>query len=112
MKRALLTLLTPPFAVCKYGCAGCCAAPITVFWLTGMVAIVYGSVGGPTNLMAPSWNTVLLGLALWGIASVWAELTIRGADDDRCAERNSTLCHQILSRDDESAPFDEVRKAR
>ncbi len=112
MKRAVLTLLTPPFAVCKFGCAGCCAAPIAVFWITGIVAIVYGSVGGPANLMGPSWNTVLLGLGLWGIATVWAAVAIRGADDDRCADRNSTLCHQILSQDDEPDPFDEVRKAR
>jgi hypothetical protein len=112
MKRALLTVLTPPFAVCKYGCAGCCAAPIAVFWITGMVAMAYGSVGGPSNLMAPSWNTVLLGLALWSIASVWAELTIRGSDSSRCAEGDSPLCKPMLSQDDEHDPFDEVRKAR
>lgn len=112
MKRAVLTVLTPPFAVCKFGCTGCCAAPIAVFWITGIVAIVYGSVGGPTNLLGLSWNTVLLGLALWGIASVWASVVIRGADDDRCAERNSALCNRILSHDDEPDPFEEVRKAR
>jgi hypothetical protein len=112
MKRAMLTLLTPPFAVCRFGCAACCAAPIAVFWMTGIVAIIYGSVGGPTNLVGPSWNTVLLGVALWGIAAVWAAVTIRGTDDDRCTERNSTLCDQILSRNDERDSFDEVRKAR
>ena len=112
MKRAVLTLLTPPFAVCKFGCAGCCAAPIAVFWITGIVAIIYGSVGGPTNLMAPSWNTILLGVALWGIAAVWAAVAIRGADDARCGERDSALCRPMLSRDDEADPFDEVRKAR
>jgi len=70
MKRAGLTLVTPPFAARKFGCAGCCAAPIGVFWITGIVGIVYGIVGGPTNLMGPSWNTIALGLALWGIAAV------------------------------------------
>ncbi len=112
MKAKLLTLLTPPVAVCKYGCAGCCAAPIAVFWITGIVAIIYGSVGGPTNLMGPSLNTMLLGVGLWGIASVWAMIAIRGADEDRCRNDNSTLCHQILPTDEEPDPFDEVRKAR
>lgn len=112
MKRALLTFLTPPFAVCRYGCAGCCAAPIAVFWLTGIVAIGYGVVGGPTNLMGPSWNTVLLGLGLWGIAAVWAAVTIRSADDKHCDRRSGTLCHKILPADDERDPFEEVRKAR
>lgn len=112
MKRKLLNLFTPPVAVCKYGCAGCCAAPIAVFWITGIVAIVYGLVGGPTNLMGPSVNTILLGLGLWAIAAVWAAIVIRGADEDRCEDRNSTLCHQILPNSDEADPFDEVRKAR
>lgn len=112
MKRALLAFMTPPFAVCKYGCAGCCAAPITVFWITGIVAIAYGLVGGPTNLLGPSLNTIALGVVLWGIASVWAMITIRGADEDRCADHNSTLCHQILPTGEEPDPFDEVRKAR
>lgn len=112
MKRALLTLLTPPVAVCRFGCAGCCAAPIAVFWITGIVGILYGLVGGPTNLMAPSWNTILLGLGLWSIASVWAAVTIRSADDDRCADRKSPLCRRMLTPEDEADPFDEVRKAR
>ena len=111
-KRAALTVITPPVAVCRFGCAGCCAAPITVFWLTGIVAIIYGFVGGPGNLMGPSWNTIALGLALWGIAAVWALITIRSADEDRCETRNSPLCKNILPESDESDPFDEVRKAR
>ena len=112
MKRALLTLLTPPFAVCKFGCAGCCAAPIAVFWITGIVGIIYGLVGGPANLLGPSWNTVFLGIALWGIAAVWAMITIQSADDDRCVEPDSKVCHKILPSGDEPDPFDEVRKAR
>lgn len=112
MRRALLTVLTPPLAVCRFGCASCCAAPIAVFWITGMVGITYGFIGGPTNLMGPSWNTILLGLALWLIASVWAAVAIRGANDDRCTERRSTLCRRVLDSEDESDPFDEVRKAR
>ena len=112
MKRAALTLFTPPLAVCKFGCAGCCAAPIAVFWLTGIVSIIYGFVGGPANLMGTSWNTVALGLALWGIAAVWAFITIRSGDENQCEGGNSPLCKQILPESDESDPFDEVRKAR
>ena len=112
LKGKLLTLFTPPVAVCKHGCAGCCAAPIGVFWITGIVAIIYGLIGGPTNLMGPSLNTILLGGGLWGIATVWATIAIRSADEDRCRKSDSTLCHQILPTGEEPDPFDEVRKAR
>lgn len=112
VNHKLLTLITPPVAVSKYGCAGCCAAPIGVFWITGIVAIVYGLVGGPTNLMGPSLGTMLLGTGLWGIAAVWAAIAIRSADEDRCSDCNSTLQHQILPTGNEPDPFDEVRKAR
>ena len=117
MIRALLALLTPPVAVCKYGCAGCCAAPITVFWLAGIAGIIYGIVGGPANLMGTSWNTVLLGFGLWGIAAVWTAVAIRGADDDKCAQRTpSPICGGAKSNPvnqiDETDPFDELRKAR
>lgn len=112
MKRAVLTLLTPPLAACRFGCAGCCAAPIAVFWITGILGIAYGWVGGPANLMGTSWNTVGLGALLWGIATVWAAVTIRGADEDKCRRRASTLCNTILPGSDETDPFEEVRKAR
>jgi hypothetical protein len=113
MKRVMLTVLGPPFAVCLYGCAGCCAAPIAVFWITGMVSIVSGMLGGPTNLTGPSWNTVLLGLGLWGVASVWTALAIRiPYNKAKCGE-NSRFCNQItLNHTDESDPLDQARKAR
>jgi len=113
MKQAVLTILAPPLAACRFGCAGCCAAPIGVFWLTGIVSIVYGFIGGPANLMGPSWNTVGLGLALWAIATVWAALTIRSADEDTCAGKSNKLCDKLTPpAADESDPFEEVRKAR
>ena len=112
MIRAILTLLTPPVAACRYGCAGCCAAPITVFWLTGIVSIIYGLTGGYANLMGPSWDTVSLGLALWGIASVWSGITIRSASEEKCAHEKNKLCSTVLPSNDESDPFEEVRKAR
>lgn len=111
MKATLLTLMTPPLAACRYGCAGCCAAPIGVFWLTGIVSILYGAIwGGPAE--GTGWQIVMLGIGLWGTAVLWAILTIRGADEDKCADRTSTLCSKILPSLDETDPFDEVRKAR
>lgn len=112
MRQTLLTLLVPPLAACRYGCAGCCAAPIAVFWIAGMVALVYGVVGGPLGKFGVSWTTVTLGFALWAIASVWAEFVIRGADDDKCGRRTSTLCSRILPNVHETDPLDEARKAR
>jgi hypothetical protein len=98
--------------VCLFGCAGCCAAPIAVFWLAGIVSILYGIVGGPANLMSPSWNTIGLGVVLWCIASVWTALAIRGTDADKCQGGKNQLCEKILPSADESDPFEEVRKAR
>ena len=113
MIKAVLTLVSPPLAACRFGCAGCCAAPIAVFWLTGIVSILYGLAGGPGNLMGPSWNTVALGVSLWAIASVWAAVTIRGVDNGKCEPRGENrLCKKILPNEDESDPFEEVRKAR
>jgi hypothetical protein len=83
-----------------------------VFWLAGITGIIYGLLGGPTNLMGPSMNRVLRGIGLWGVASVWAAITIRSADDDKCEKRSSRLCTGITPQNDESDPFDEVRKAR
>lgn len=68
--------------------------------------------GGYANLMAPSWDTVSLGLALWGIAAVWAALTIRNNDDEKCAARKNRVFNSLPSSADESDPFEEVRKAR
>lgn len=112
MKRAVLTLLAPPWAACRFGCGGCCAAPVTVFWIAALVSLGYGLVGGPAKLMGTSWDMLFLGLALWGIASVWTALTIRGADDDRCVRANNDLCRRRAPEADESDPFEEIRKAR
>ena len=113
MNRYLLALLAPPLAVCRYGCAGCCAAPIGVFWITGLVAILYGVVwGGPLRLEGVSWGTLGLGLLMWVIAVSWSMLTLRAADADRCKEKTSPVCSKIVPSADEGNPLDEVRKAR
>lgn len=110
--KSLLSIMVPPLAVCRYGCAGCCAAPIGVFWLAGIVSLIYGYRGGPLQLDGVSWYTVALGIALWAIAVVWTLITLRNADDDRCRKRSSALCSKVSAQVDERDPLDEVRKAR
>jgi len=102
MKRAALTLLAPTVAVCRFGCASCYAAPITVLWLAGIVAIVFGFLGGPVGLAEPGWRVVALGLALWGMASLWTAIAIRGSDEQQCDSPDSPVCHTINPGTDES----------
>lgn len=110
MQRTTLSVLIPPLAVCRYGCAGCCAAPIGVFWLAGIVSLIYGYFGGPTGLETVSWTTVMLGLGLWVIASVWAFMAIRGVKDDECKRKRSTLCRMVNSGSDDHDPLDDIKK--
>lgn len=113
MNKILLSVLVPPLAVCRFGCAGCCAAPIGVFWLTGIVSLVYGYLGGPLAQDSVSWNTVALGIALWLIAVVWTLITIRNVDEEKCAPKNHAICNKISRGNpvlDEHDPLEEVRR--
>lgn len=111
MNRRVLAILAPPVAVCRFGCAGCCAAPIGVFWIAGMVSLIYAFFGGPAGLESFSTGTFVLGLILWTIATIWAELTINGIDaDDKCDESISTLCRVVKPDLDDSNPLDEIKK--
>lgn len=114
MKRMALSVLAPPLAVCRYGCAGCCAAPIGVFYLAGLASLVYGALGGPLQLSGISLNTVLLGLLLWSIASVWAMVTVYTVDEEQCNTRKegTRLCPSPDLQVDDSDPLQEARKAR
>ena len=112
MKRAALTLLAPTLAVCRFGCASCYAAPITVLWLAGIVAIVFGFLGVPVSLTGPGWSAVALGLALWGIASLWTAIAIRGGDEEQRGRPDSPVCHTINSGRDESDTRNEPPRAR
>ncbi|KPK37574.1 MAG: hypothetical protein AMJ69_11060 [Gammaproteobacteria bacterium SG8_47] len=116
MRRKLLAVAVPPLAVCRYGCASRCAAPIGVFWVTGIVSMIYAFYGGPTGVETLSWGTFGLGIALWTIAVVWALDTIRGVDQDQadpgCTHHNSNLCSIVRPRGHDSDPFDEVRKLK
>lgn len=112
MKRRLLTYLIPPFAVCRYGCAGCCAAPIGVMWIAGIIGIIYGFAGGPALEAAVSWVTVGLGVALWVIAVIWAMTVVRSMDDDKanpkCQQKKSTVCNIVNNDDDD--PMADINK--
>ncbi|MBI3561879.1 MAG: hypothetical protein HY080_09210 [Gammaproteobacteria bacterium] len=110
MLRPLLTLLAPPLAVCLYGCARCCAAPIGVFWLSGIGAMIYGALGGPASLATTSWVTVLLGIGLWVLASVWAMTVIKNTTDPQCEQTRSPLCQVVNTADIHSNPLDEVKR--
>ncbi|MFO8024526.1 hypothetical protein [Thiohalophilus sp.] len=114
VKRSILALLAPPVAVCRYGCAGCCAAPIAVFWIAGISSIVYAFFGGPLATEGISLGTLALGAALWGIASIWAETVIKSVEQDEndpeCEVRGSTVCRMVRPRVDEHDPMEDVKK--
>ncbi len=83
-KAYLTSVMMPPVGACRYGCGSSCAAPVTVFWLFGLVSIVYGFLGGPMGSDGISWYTVGLGAAMWLISAVWALLTISDVEQNRC----------------------------
>ncbi len=111
MNRYILSLLVPPIAVCRYGCAGCCAAPISVFWIAGLASLAYGYLGGPLQLNGISWYTMGLGAILWAIASLWALITVHNVNGELCQSKTNKLCTKITPKLDESDPLDEIRKA-
>ena len=84
MKKYLTLVVSPPMGAFQYGCGTSCAAPVTVFWLFGLVSIVFGLFGGPTGEPSICWKTILLGLIMWAISAAWTLLTTRGAASDRC----------------------------
>ena len=113
MNRFILASLIPPFAVCRYGCAGCCAAPIGVVWLAGIIAIIYGFMGGPAELEGISFGTLGLGVGMWVLAAIWAATVIRGVDEDKadpkCTGNRSTICRMTSPRDDEHDPLSDIK---
>ena len=114
MTRNLLAILVPPLAVCRYGCAGCCAAPIGVFWIAGIVGIIYGFFGGPAGLEQISWTTTLLGVGLWVIAVLWTFTVLRGIEEDegdpKCQQKRSNVCRMVSPNEQTNDPLDEVKK--
>ena len=112
MNKTVTSVIVPPVGACRYGCGTSCAAPISVFWLAGVVAMIYSLFGGPANVDGIDFYTLGLGAALWLIASVWTLLTMTGVEEDRCKGIFSPLNSKVQPKQDESDPFDEVRKAQ
>jgi hypothetical protein len=79
VRKYLTSALLPPLGAIRYGCGANCAAPVTVFWLFGLVSVVFGFFGGPTGVDGVSWATIGLGLAMWAISVGWTLLTMRAA---------------------------------
>jgi len=114
MQRKILAIFTPPLAVCQYGCASCCVAPIFVFWLASIGSLIYAFFGGPAGLDGFSWGTLALGIILWAIAVTWAETVIKGVNSDlegsQCEGKASSICSIVSSKTNETDPLDEVNK--
>ena len=106
----MMSALMPPVGACRYGCGSSCAAPVTVFWLFGVVSVIYGFLGGPTGEPGISWYTVGLGLAMWGIAAIWTMLTIRGVEEDRCNGMWSPGDDEVEPPESKTDPFDKAKK--
>lgn len=102
MKRTVLALVAPPAAVARYGCVSCTAAPIGVFWLSGLTGIAYGL----ANALA---GPVALGVVLWLIAAAWTRLVIRGVESDVLRREDSTQAQLAIPRLDEADPFAQLR---
>ncbi|MEJ2307683.1 MAG: hypothetical protein P8Z78_00040 [Gammaproteobacteria bacterium] len=111
MKKVITSILCPPMSVCRFGCGTNCAAPISVFWIAGVVAVIYAFFGGPTAMNGIDFYTLGLGLAVWLIAAVWALLTMSGVEADRCNGIFSPLNGKVAASEDERDPLEEVRRA-
>jgi len=80
-------------------------------WIAGIISILYGFAGGPAAVNGISWTTVILGSALWLIASIWAATVIRGVNANKanpeCSNRKSPVCR--TSSDDDKDPMSEIK---
>ncbi len=110
MNREKLAFFIPPAAVMKHGCATCTAAPIGVFWLTSLVAIVYGVMGGTLGgIEASRWAVIALGVVMWIIAAAWARLVMRGVEDDLTDHQESSVKRRVVPHPEETDPMEHVR---
>lgn len=113
-----MSLLAPPLAVCRYGRASCCAAPIGVFWIAGLVSLVYGGLGGPLRSGSVAWSVVALGIGLWIAATSWALLTVQQVTDENGVRgrrggggRRCDALPETDPRLDESDPLEQVSRS-
>jgi hypothetical protein len=110
MNREKIALFIPPAAVMKHGCATCTAGPIGVFWVTSLVAIVYGLMGGTLGgIEASRWVVIGLGIVMWIIAAVWARLVMRGVHEDLTDHHESSVKRRVVPHSEEMDPMEHVR---
>ena len=117
MHRHILGVAIPPIAICRYGCAGCCALPITIFWVGGVAALIYFFFYAQPE---HSWlynGSLLLGLGMIALSIVWTEMTITRVIRTGCNKPKSTkksFCGGLAGgiEEEEIDPLEEVRRAR
>lgn len=107
----ITAVLVPPLGARLYGCGTHCLAPVAVFWLFGVLSVVYGFFGGPAGEAGISWWTIALGLVMWLIAAVWTLLTLQGVEADINQDEQSPRAHFVEPTESETDPFDEIKKA-
>ncbi len=117
MLKTLLTIVFPPYAVCRFGCINSCALPVAGLWVGGLCLLAYHFTGGremPNEIIR--LGSLLGGLGLIGIAIVWAQTTInRFRQGDCSGRRRGILCRTIPPATDADAdddPLAEVERAR
>ena len=112
MQKSITSLLIPPMAVCRYGCAGCCAAPIAVVWVAGITLLAYHFFGGPHANNLISVGSLLMGIGAIATSIVWAKMTLSQVDRDGCTDSKGTrgpLC-QIIPHVYDNDPLADVEK--
>lgn len=97
-KKLALAVIAPPLATLCCRGARPCTAPVLLFWLVGLALVVSAAVG-------MSGETAILGGATWGLAAVWAAMTVERQRLGRDPRLYALNC-------DETDPLDEVRRAR
>lgn len=117
MHRHILGVAVPPIAICRYGCAGCCALPITIFWIGGVAALIYFFFFAQPEHNWLYTGSLLLGIGMIVLSIVWTEMTITRVIRDGCdkpSRSDKQLCGGTLSSDieDEIDPLEEAHRAR
>ena len=110
MEFKWLEVVAPPLAVYRKGSASMCTAPIAVFWVTGIVSLLYGLEGGPLRDGETNWLLLGLGAVMWAIAYVWGRLVATGVDEDEHGTARSSRATQVDPEAYTSDPMDEIRK--
>ncbi|MGV6859261.1 MAG: hypothetical protein ACWA5X_09820 [bacterium] len=113
MVRNISSILVPPMAVCRYGCAGCCAAPIATVWIAGIVLLGFHFFGSPHLNELVEIGSLFFGIAAIATSIMWARLTLAQVDRDGCKETNkrSSLC-KIIPPSYDNDPLEDVERMK